>query len=246
VTGQFFVFARHFDNLEGHAFAGETRVAGAPAVDDPPVVSDPSVTPRNLPSTGGPVTLAVSASDLFGVSHVYGTITAPGGAATSVVLDTVGGGRYQGVFNAPANALPYPLQYAVAMTALDGRAQPTTVDGGTFTVGGRAGRLEVRRDLLSFGSVKIGSSGQKTLVMKNDGAKVTRPVSGVITTSGAPFKVVGAGPSGLPFTLAPGNSMTIKLEFKPTAIGVRQGAFTIARSDLEQAPIQIPLSGKGT
>jgi hypothetical protein len=221
-------------------------VAAAPAVDDPPVVSDPSVSPRNLPSAGGPVTLAVSASDLFGVSQAYATITAPGGATSAVVLESVGGGRYQSVFAAPANALPDPLQYAVTMTALDGRAQPTTVAAGTFTVAGRTGRLELKRDVLSFGAVKVGSSGQKTLVMKNDGAKVTRPVSGVLTTSGAPFKVVGAGPSGLPFTLAPGNSMTIKLEYKPAAVGSRTGMLSVTRSDLEQTPIQIPLSGRGT
>ena len=46
-----------------HAFTGEAEVAGQPAFDEAPIVSDPVVQPRQLPAAGGPVTIRATASD---------------------------------------------------------------------------------------------------------------------------------------------------------------------------------------
>ncbi|MEA3188091.1 MAG: hypothetical protein QOD99_1921, partial [Chthoniobacter sp.] len=84
VSWRYHVRARDTDLAEGVGFAGEVRVDGAPAVDEPPLIYEPAVSPRALPSTGGPVALAVSASDLFGISQAYAVVTGPRGSTVVV------------------------------------------------------------------------------------------------------------------------------------------------------------------
>jgi hypothetical protein len=117
---------------------GEVTVDAQPQFDEPPTVSDPFVSPRDLPASGGPVTLRVSAYDLRGISYAYARVTAPDGGLTDVELIPISSSEFEGVFEAPANTTGDPLTYGVKMTALDDIGQETWIDGGQLTVAGRA------------------------------------------------------------------------------------------------------------
>jgi hypothetical protein len=243
---QFEVRALDLEEAETSVAAGHVLVDGQPPFDQPPSVYDPAVTPRNLPSTGGPVTLAVSASDTRGISEAYAVVNGPGGATTHVVLQPISADRFTGVFNAPANPGTSAMQYSVVMTALDDIGQAGTADGGLITVAGRpTGRLEIKPGTLDFGATQVGKRNQRSVVLRNVGARSTVPVEGLIQTSGAPYVVVGAPATGLPFCLRAGETMTIRVEFRPTAVGVRKGTLRVSRPDRVQPTLSVPLSGAG-
>lgn len=246
-TWQFRIVARDLDFAETFASAGAVEVAGYPGFDDPPVVSDPSVTPRVLPSGGGPVTLAVTASDPTGIREVFALVTGPAGGM-NVALQPLGDDRYQGVFDAPANAGTAPVEYTVKLIAVDPLGQMSDVDAGAFRVASirPTGRLEITRGALAFGPTKVGKRKQHSLVLRNRGARSTAPVEGVITTSGAPFSIPGAPATGLPFCLRGGEKLKVAVEFRPTAAGVRSGTLMITRGDGVQPPLTVALTGVGT
>ena len=119
------------------AVAGEINVDAQPQFDEPPTVADPTVDPRDLGSAGGPVTIAVTAYDLRGISEAYATISPAAGATSYVPLDPISSSRFQGVLNVPANTGTAAVQYAIEITALDDIGQPASVDAGLVD-GGRA------------------------------------------------------------------------------------------------------------
>jgi hypothetical protein len=247
VSWQLYVRARDTDLAEGVGYAGQVQVDAEPLLDEPPSVYGPAVSPRDLPSSGGPVALEVSATDLFGIEQAYATITGPGGTKTYVVLDPIGGDRFKGVFNAPAHPETSPLQYHVEMTALDRRFQPTTVDGGLITEAAAppTGQLKVAPTSVSFGSATVGSGARRSIVLRNDGKKSTAPVSGLLVTPGAPFFLVGGGADGIHFTLRAGESKIYSVEFRPITGGVPTATMAVRRTDNGQPGLAVPLSGRG-
>ena len=230
------------------AFVGDVEVAGNPPFDEKPVVWDPSVTPTSLPTSGGPVSLAVSAWDLRGVSDVSASITgeAPG-EAYSVPLEAIGADRFTGVFDAPANTSIFPKHYEVEFLASDDIGQQTVISGERVTVAARpTGRLEIRPGDRDFGKVRRGRSAQRTIVVKNVAAKGTQPIAGLLQTSGAPFFLGGTTAPLVTFTLKPGESRTYQVEFRPTSLGAFAGRVNVVRSDYGQPGLHVPLSGRGT
>lgn len=246
VSWQFTVVARDLDNEEGRGYAGEVQVDAAPVFDEPPVVSAPSVDPRDLPSQGGPVKLGVSASDLLGISEVYADVTAAGGATTRVPLEPVSADRFEGVFDAPAATGTATAQYSVQLVALDSIGQAGSVDAGVISVAGKpSGRLEIKTPAIDFATTRVGTRELRSVMVRNVGARSTAPVEGVVTTSGAPFFVAGAPTTGVPFRLRAGETRTFLVEFRPTAPGARTGTLLVRRPDLVQPELSIPLSGTG-
>lgn len=126
---------------------GEIQIDGQPQFDEAPVVSNPSVEPRELPSSGGVVTIGVDAFDTRGISEALATIALPGGGSTTVPLEPISSSRFEGTFLAPANSGTTAQQYAIEMTAYDDIGQSASVDGGVVTVAAAvnacAGRLVV-------------------------------------------------------------------------------------------------------
>ena len=90
----------------GEAPAGSVTVAGT---NQPPELGTPSVRPRSLPTAGGPVTIRVRATDDRAVTSVFALITRPNGATKRVAMATVGGARYEGVYQVPANTTFVPV-----------------------------------------------------------------------------------------------------------------------------------------
>jgi len=248
VNWDIYVRALDLDLAETADLAGSVQVDGEPQFDEAPTVFDPAVTPENLPSTGGPVQLAVSAWDLRGISEAYAVVTGPDGTATHVVLDPVSADRFEGIFDAPANPGTSAVQYSVVMVAADDIGQQGMVDGGLITVDAstaRISRLQVAPNHLSFGKVKIGNRASRKIVLHNHGKKSTGPVSGLLVSPGAPFFLVDEGANGIPFTLRPGESRTYTVEFRPTTVSQPTAAIVVQRTDNNQPGLGVSLSGRG-
>jgi hypothetical protein len=113
---------------------GDVNVDAQPQFDEPPIVSDPSVEPRELPAAGGPVTFRVSAWDLRGITYAYARVTDPNGGLTDVELIPISSSQFEGTFDAPGNTTSTAQTYSVTMTAQDDIGQESFVDGGQFTV----------------------------------------------------------------------------------------------------------------
>lgn len=96
---------------------------------------------------------------------------------------------------------------------------------------------------LSFGSVLVSAQVSKNIVIRNLG---TSDLSGlVITSSGthsADYLVEGLGEP----TLAPGESTTFTLVFKPSEMGTRTAEIQISSNDADESPFNIALTGIGT
>ena len=220
---------------------------GTPPFDETPIVWDPSVTPTSLPTGGGAVTLAVSAWDLRGISEAYASISGPAGAAYNVPLEPIGADRFAGVFQAPANSSISPAYYEIEFSALDDIGQQTIVGGERVSVAARpAGQLKITPRDRHFGKVKRGKTAQRTIVLKNVGARGTLPIGGHIQTSGAPFFIVGQTAAGVAFRLRPGEAKTYRVKFRPTARGLATGRVNVVRTDSGQPGLHTALTGRGT
>jgi len=112
----------------------EISVDAQPPFDEAPVVSDPSVEPRELPATGGTVTIGVTASDNRGIFEALAVVALPGGGTASVTLEPISFSRFEGTFALPPNRTATPQQYAIEIFAYDEGAQSAMADGGTVTV----------------------------------------------------------------------------------------------------------------
>jgi hypothetical protein len=244
----FVVQAVDTNGVQSEAPAGEIQLDAQPQFDERPAVSDPSVSPRSLPAGGGPVTIEATATDNRSISEVYAVVTLPGGGTATVPLEPISFSRFSGVFNAPASTHATAEQYGVQITALDDIGQSDTIDAGTFSVAGRpplGGPLTVSPASWSFGSVFVGTKRQHPIVLRNAGGKTTPTVSGVVSTSGAPYFLVGAPAGGIRFSLRPGQSQTYHVEFRPTAVGLKSGSVLIRRDDGGQPGLAVRLSGTG-
>jgi hypothetical protein len=227
---------------------GEIQVNALPQFDEPPSVWEPSVSPHQLPPTGGPVTIQASASDNRAISEVYAAITFPDGTITQVQLEPISSTRYEGVFTAPANAKSTPEQYGIEVTALDDIGQPASADAGSFSVAAQpqaSGRLAVRPGTRYFGRVMLGTQSRRLLVVRNKGPRSSKPIEGLIQTSGAPFSLPGGATNGIRFRLGPGQVGIYVIEFRPTAVGSQTGSLSIVRSDGDQPGLGVQLSGQG-
>jgi hypothetical protein len=117
-------------------FLGEVQVEATPKFDEAPFVSDPTVAPRQLPASGGELTLAVDASDDRALAGVFAIVTRPDGTTVEVPLESTGPSRFEGTFAVAANAETTAKQYAIQFVAEDDIGQTTNADGGLATVAG--------------------------------------------------------------------------------------------------------------
>jgi hypothetical protein len=112
---------------------GNFEVEAQPQFDEAPIVSDPTVTPRELSADGGPVVIRASASDNRSISAVYATVTLPGGSV-EVPMEAISSSEFEGVFVAPANSGATAQEYGIEIIAQDDIGQPGTADAGKVSV----------------------------------------------------------------------------------------------------------------
>jgi len=101
-------------------------------------------------------------------------------------------------------------------------------------------RLSISPTSLNFGSTTVGNTAALSVTITNNGiSSVTLDQNGV--TGGPGFTTTGIG-SGL--TLAPDQSATLQVQFRPTANGSVSGAVALS-SNISRTPVVIALSGNG-
>jgi hypothetical protein len=94
---------------------------------------------------------------------------------------------------------------------------------------------------LAFGNVPVGSTGTLSLTLTSSG---TAPV----TINSAALQATGFSDSGatFPVTLNPNQSVTLELQFDPTATGAATGMLTVNSNSTTGGTTQVALSGSGT
>ena len=135
------------------------------------------------------------------------------------------------------------LTAVLAMIGLSSCSGYTTAAGGGGGTGGGstggAGVLSPNSTTVSFGNVSVGSSATQSVTVTNTG---TAPVNiSAANITGAGFTVVGGNPSS---SVPVGQSVTVQMQFAPTAMGAASGALTVT-SDASNSPTAISLSGTG-
>jgi Domain of unknown function (DUF4082)/Abnormal spindle-like microcephaly-assoc'd, ASPM-SPD-2-Hydin len=94
---------------------------------------------------------------------------------------------------------------------------------------------------LSFGSVALNTATTQSLTLTSSG---TSPVTvNSASTTGSSFTIIAGA---FPATLNPGQSLTLQVEFKPTAAGSATGQLTISSNSTSGSTAGVALSGTGT
>ena len=232
---------------QGNGYAnGEIYQTAQPEFDEPPVVSDPQVSPRTLTAAGGAVTISANASDNRSVSEVHAVVTLPGGSMTDVTLDPDSSTHFVGTFNAPANSTTTAQQYAVSVVATDDIGQQDSESAGTFSVAKRAtpapGVLAISPSRVAFGNVRTGTTARRSVLVSNTGQRNSSPVTFVVRAPSSPFSLARGTRT---VTLRPGQSLSLSIGFKPTSVGAKSGQVRLQRTDGRQPGLSIALTGRG-
>jgi len=102
---------------------------------------------------------------------------------------------------------------------------------------GLQGALEVDPPMADFGKIPVGGEGTQTFTLKNAGT-FTLTIEGF--SSNLPFV-----PPTLTTTLAPGRSIEVEAQFRPTVVGDAMGTMTISTDDPDAPTVEVPLIGEG-
>ena len=111
---------------------------------------------------------------------------------------------------------------------------------GTGTTAGSS--LTVSPASINFGNVAVGSQQVLPLTLTNASGQTTSIQVSQVGASGTGFSATGISP---PVTLAVGQSVTVNVNFKPTAAGTDSGAVAITSNAINPS-VSVPLSGSGT
>ncbi len=99
--------------------------------------------------------------------------------------------------------------------------------------------LQVSPASISFGNLKLKSTGTQNVTLKNTG-DINMTVSGV-TVAGAGFGYSDLSPG---FSLTPNQTVTFQVWFRPQTAGAASGTVTILSANIA-SPADIPVSGDG-
>jgi hypothetical protein len=113
--------------------AGQVDVEGQIPPDAAPVMSDPFVSPRELPWDGGTVLMGVTAYDIVDTT-AYARVTDGAGGVTYVDLTPTTWPKFEGRLYVRGNTTSDAQTYSVEMVGVDPLGQSTTIDAGQLTV----------------------------------------------------------------------------------------------------------------
>jgi hypothetical protein len=112
--------------------------------------------------------------------------------------------------------------------------------GGTGTAAPNP-QLTVSASSLSFGSVTVNTATTQSLTLTSTGTSPVTVNSAAI--SGTGFTIVAGS---FPVTLAPTQSVTLQVQFDPTATGTASGQIAISSNSTTSGGMSVALSGTGT
>jgi hypothetical protein len=138
----------------------------------------------------------------------------------------------------PAAAGPANGQLSVRSNSSAGATTVVALSG----TGGAAPnpQLTASTNSLNFGSVTVDTAVPQTVTLASTGTSSATVNSAAI--SGAGFTLPG---ERLPITLNPGRSMTLVIQFQPTASGAASGQLSISSNSSTGATTLVALSGTG-
>ncbi len=211
------------------------------------VVPIPQLTLSNASLTFGSVTVNTSSTQSL-------TLRSTGTAPVVIASTTLNGSG----FAVTGGALPATLNPGQSMT-LQISFTPTVTGAATgqITINSNSSpgaatvvlagsgiaapvpQLTVSTASLAFGNVTVKTSAAQSLTLRSTGTASVTVNS--VTITGAGFALVG---SPLPATLSPGQSITLQVQFSPTATGAATGQITI-NSTSSAGAATVVLSGSG-
>ena len=110
---------------------------------------------------------------------------------------------------------------------------------GTGTAAGSP-QLTLSASTLSFGSVTVNSPATGSVTLTSSGTSALTVKSASIAGTG--FTIVAGS---FPVTLSPSQSVTLQLQFLPTAVGAATGQLTISSNSTSGSTATVALSGTG-
>jgi hypothetical protein len=92
-----------------------------------------------------------------------------------------------------------------------------------------------------YGSVVVDSASVRTFDVRNDGTADLH-VTATDLVGSADFQILSGGGA---FTLTPGQTRNLDVEFRPAALGAASATLRISSDDADENPLDVPLNGVG-
>ena len=143
----------------------------------------------------------------------------------------------------PTSAGAASGQIAISSNSASGSTAQVALTGTGTTASGpqTSPQLTVSVASLSFGSVTVNTAAAQSLTLTSTGTSPVTVNSAVI--SGAGFTIVA---QSFPVTLNPTQSVTLQIQFNPTAAGAASGQITINSNSTAGGTAVVALAGTGT
>jgi Abnormal spindle-like microcephaly-assoc'd, ASPM-SPD-2-Hydin len=170
--------------------------------------------------------VSVSGQTFSLASGVQLPISIPAGGTHSLMVGfaPVGTDAYSGQLT-----MMDPSAKAIAQVPLSGRGHH------------RDPQLTLSASSLSFGGETVDTASTQTLTLTSSGTSAVTVSSDAI--SGTGFTIVGGT---LPATLNPNQTLSLQVQFKPTATGAVTGQLTVSSNSTTGGTAAVALSGTGT
>jgi Abnormal spindle-like microcephaly-assoc'd, ASPM-SPD-2-Hydin len=182
-------------------------------------------------------TVQITNPSTLSVNVTAATLTGPGFSTTGLNLPLMLNAGQSSTFNvqfAPKTAAASSGSLTLVSDAATSPA-PITLSGTGITVGLT---LSVNPSSVSFGNVNISATASKNVTVTNTGNSNVAISS--VTLTGAQFTLSG----GSAVTLTPSQSITLTVQFGPTAAGAAAGTLSIV-SNATGSPATIAVTGSG-
>ena len=101
--------------------------------------------------------------------------------------------------------------------------------------------LSISATTVAFGNVEVNTASTQTVTLSSTGTAAVTVSAATVTGMG--FAVAGAT---FPDTLNPGQTVTLDVQFEPTATGAATGQLTIQSNSSTNGTVMINLGGTGT
>jgi len=185
----------------------------------------------------GPATdqCGVTMSSAAGSGGVTVALTSNNSAVTVPASVTVAEGAKQANFAASVNAV------STAQTAMLTASAGGVLQSFDLEIGATVGDLSASTTSVTFGNVNVDTTASQQVTLTASGNSAVTISS--VTVAGSGFAVSG---SSTPQTLNPNQSMTLTVQFDPSAAGTIAGQLTIVSNATNSGTIAVALSGTGT
>ena len=139
-------------------------------------------------------------------------------------------GNYSGTLTINHNASNYSNPLNIALKG--GAGNVTTI------------RLSVSPSSLDFGQVEINTTQELSVTIMNDSTSTGTLTVSDLQVSGSGFKLASGQSTN--FSLSPGQSKTVRVQFNPTAKTTYSGSLLIHHNaNIQDSPYEVPLRGTG-